>query len=81
MLLVPGSNTLEAEILHAVRCEAARTLSDVVLRRTDLGGSGHPGSAALEAAATLMAKELHWDATRWQKELDVTSAAFPALTS
>ena len=80
MLLVPGSNTLEAEILHAVRFEAARTLSDVVLRRTDLGGSGHPGSAALEAAATLMAKELHWDATRRQKELDVTSATFPALT-
>ena len=81
MLLVPGSTTLEAEILHAVRREAARTLSDVVLRRTDLGAAGHPGAAALEAAATLMAKELHWDATRRQKELDVTSATFPALTS
>jgi glycerol-3-phosphate dehydrogenase len=81
MLLVPGSNTLEAEILHAVRREAARTLSDVVLRRTDLGGAGHPGAAALEAAATLMAEELRWDATRRQKELDVTSATFPALTT
>lgn len=81
MLLVPGSGTLEAEILHAVRREAARTLSDVALRRTDLGAAGHPGAAALEAAATLMARELHWDATRRQKELDVTSASFPALTS
>jgi glycerol-3-phosphate dehydrogenase len=81
MLLVPGSATLEAEILYAVRHEAARTLSDVVLRRTDLGAAGHPGTAALEAAASLMAKELHWDATRRQKELDVTSATFPALTS
>ncbi len=81
VLLVPGSATLEAEILHAVRCEAARTLSDVVLRRTDLGAAGHPGAAALEATATLMARELHWDATRRQNELDVTSAAFPALTS
>lgn len=81
MLLVPGSATLEAEILHAVRREAARTLSDVALRRTDLGAAGHPGAAALEAAATLMARELHWDATRRQKELDVTSASFPALTS
>ena len=81
VLLVPGSDILEAEILHAVRREAARTLPDVVLRRTDLGAAGHPGAAALEAAATLMAKELHWDATRRQKELDVTSATFPALTS
>ncbi|HXV35578.1 MAG TPA: glycerol-3-phosphate dehydrogenase C-terminal domain-containing protein, partial [Myxococcota bacterium] len=80
VLILPGSHTLEAEVVHAVRHEAAQTLSDVVLRRTDLGSAGHPGSAALEAAAALMAEELHWDATKRQFELDVTAAAFPALS-
>ncbi|MBI4477107.1 MAG: glycerol-3-phosphate dehydrogenase/oxidase [Acidobacteria bacterium] len=74
----PGSSTplsdecdvTRAEILYACREEMAMKLSDAVLRRTEAGSAGHPGSAALEEAARLMARELGWDATRMQREID-----------
>lgn len=73
-----ASHTLGAEVLHAVRDEMAQTLSDVVFRRTDLGGAGSPGREALESAADLMAAELGWSAERRAKELDETQGVFPS---
>jgi len=68
--LIPGSDeVLEAEIYYAVREEAALKLSDAVLRRTDLGSLGHPGKAALEKCADIMAAELGWDESRKQEEI------------
>jgi len=55
-------------------------LQDVVFRRTDLGTAGRAGSAALAAAADLMADELRWSATHRQMELDDTCAIFPIRT-
>lgn len=69
--LLPGSNeVLKAEVLHAVREEMAQKLSDVVLRRTDLGTAMNPGEAALKEAAKIMAEQLGWDEDRTQKEID-----------
>jgi len=69
--LVPGSKeVLEAEIIFAVREEAAQKLSDVILRRTDLGSMGHPGKEALNRCADIMAKELNWPENRKQNEID-----------
>ena len=74
---LPGSDEIiAAEVLHAVRAEAALHLADVALHRTDLGSQGHPGRAALEACADLMARELGWDAARRQRELDATEQRF-----
>jgi glycerol-3-phosphate dehydrogenase len=75
---LPGSETLRAEVLHAVRAEMAARLGDVVFGRTDLGTAGHPGAAALDAAADLMADELGWGAARRHQELEAVQAAFPA---
>jgi len=58
-----------AEIVHAVREESARRLTDVVLRRTDLGTLGHPGGVALADCADLMAAELAWDPARRGAEI------------
>jgi glycerol-3-phosphate dehydrogenase len=74
---LPGSDTLRAEVIHAVRDEMAVRLEDVVFGRTDLGTAGHPGAEALEQAALLMAGELGWDDSRRRKELERTLAAFP----
>jgi len=52
--------TLGAEIVHAMREEAAMTLADAILRRTEAGVTGHPGRPALERAAAIMAFELGW---------------------
>ena len=68
---IPGSaEVAKAEIVHAVRQESALHLDDVVLRRTDLGTLGHPGRAALDACAEIMAGELGWDAARRQREIE-----------
>jgi len=68
--LVPGSKeVLEAEIIFAVREEAAQKLSDVMLRRTDLGSMGHPGKETLGRCADIMAKELNWSENRKQDEI------------
>jgi glycerol-3-phosphate dehydrogenase len=65
----PSSGVTAAEILHAIRAEMALTLADVVLRRTDLAAGGHPGAAALRAAANVMARELRWTEGQIKREI------------
>jgi glycerol-3-phosphate dehydrogenase len=77
---LPGSDTLRAEVVHAVRAEMALRLEDVVFGRTDLGTAGHPGAEALEGAAALMAAELGWDRSRRHSELERTLAGFPGAS-
>jgi glycerol-3-phosphate dehydrogenase len=77
---LPGSHTLRAEVIHAVREEMAMHLGDVVFRRTDLGTMGHPGTEALEISTQLMAAELDWDASRCRKEIELVNAEFPSAT-
>lgn len=65
-----GSRVLGAEIAHAARSEMAMTLADAVFRRCDLCTTGHPGDAALEAAARIMAECRGWRPARVEAELD-----------
>jgi glycerol-3-phosphate dehydrogenase len=74
------STTIKAEVMHGVRHEMAQKLSDIVFRRTDLGTAGHPGDAALQTCAELMATELGWNEARRQQELAEVRAAFPAFS-
>jgi glycerol-3-phosphate dehydrogenase len=74
------STTIKAEVIHGVRQEMAQKLSDIVFRRTDLGTAGHPGDAALQACAELMAAELGWNDARRHQELAEVRAAFPAFS-
>jgi len=77
LVCLPGTQTLRAEVLQAVREEMALTLGDVVLRRTDLGTAGSPGRPALEVAADLVARELSWEPARREKEMQEMLSAFP----
>ena len=61
-----------AEVRHAVRHEMAVKLSDAVLRRTETGSAGHPGTDALRRAASVMAAELGWTDSRTQTEIHET---------
>lgn len=71
---VGNSTVLAAEIIHAIREEMAQKLSDVVLRRTDLGSGSAPGNAEIKKCAELMANELNWDFARMQEEIKETTA-------
>ncbi|HEU4652537.1 MAG TPA: FAD-dependent oxidoreductase [Steroidobacteraceae bacterium] len=70
--LVPQSDTLVAEVRHAVEQEMALRLEDVVLRRTDLGAARHPGDAAVEFVAAQMGKILAWSPQRVSDEIQRT---------
>jgi glycerol-3-phosphate dehydrogenase len=67
--VLPGHPDLLAEAVHAARREQARTVGDVLLRRTRLGLTGAralcaPGEQAPERVATALGEELGWDAAR-----------------
>jgi glycerol-3-phosphate dehydrogenase len=61
---------LKAELLYAVRAEGARSLADVMLRRTHLSIELPDGGLALAPQVTaLIAPELGWDEARCADEL------------
>ncbi|HEY6760794.1 MAG TPA: glycerol-3-phosphate dehydrogenase/oxidase [Baekduia sp.] len=68
--VVEGQPDLLAEVVHAARREQARTLGDVLLRRTRLGlvaarsvaGPDAASATAARRVAEAMAPELGWDA-------------------
>jgi glycerol-3-phosphate dehydrogenase len=84
--IVPGAPDLLAEVVLAARHEQARSIGDVLLRRTRLGllaaneltgaGAGAAGGErpALRRVGDVMARELGWDEARLEHEL----AAFAA---
>jgi len=68
---LPQSNeVLKAEVLHAVREEMASKLSDVILRRTDVGSADYPGDSSVAEIARIMANELNWSETKLQQEIE-----------
>lgn len=67
---------LGAEVLYAAREEMALKLSDAVIRRTEAGAAGHPGTDALERAAAIMARALQWDEWRVRNEVAEVEAFY-----
>ncbi|HCB37975.1 MAG TPA: glycerol-3-phosphate dehydrogenase [Acidimicrobiaceae bacterium] len=68
--LVPGCAYLRAEVVHAVRAEAALHLDDVLTRRTRLSvETSDRAVSAAPAAAALMAAELGWSAEHEHDEV------------
>jgi len=75
--LAAGSPVIGAQVVYAARAEMARRLTDVVLRRTELGTADYPGDAAVEAAARLTARELGWTPERVRAEVAELRSAYP----
>jgi glycerol-3-phosphate dehydrogenase len=75
--LSSATAVLPAEVRYGIRHEMAVKLSDVVMRRTELGTTGHPGQAALAACADCMAQEMGWSAQRRQAEIAEAAAIYP----
>lgn len=73
----PLDGPLPARTLEAVREEMAVTLSDVVLRRLDLGTAGAPASADVDAVVRAMGPVLGWDSAREGAERASLAKRFP----
>lgn len=63
-----------AEVVFAVRSEMARTLTDIIMRRTGIGTLGHPGEGVLNKVADVAAAELGWDSAKKADEIKKVSA-------
>jgi glycerol-3-phosphate dehydrogenase len=66
------TDTVMAEVTHAVQQEMAIRLEDVILRRTNLGSGSHPGAAAIAQAAAGMQGLLGWTDERRCQEIAAT---------
>jgi glycerol-3-phosphate dehydrogenase len=75
--VIGDSTTIRGQVYQAVREEAARTLGDVVLRRTDLGTGEYPGSAALRECAEIVAEELGWTGQEVETQIGIVAARYP----
>ena len=60
---------IPAQVVYAIRQEMARTLPDIVMRRTGIGTLGNPGENVLLKVAQIAAGELKWDRDRMEKEI------------
>lgn len=78
----PGdqSSLLEAQAAFAARSEMAQRLSDVVLRRTEVGVAGRPSDDLLARLAAILAVELGWDAPRVEQEIAMTRDDYAGRT-
>ena len=77
--LCGGHSYLRAEVVHAVRCEGALHLDDVLARRTRLSvESWDRGIGAAADAAALMAAELGWTPETVEREVSSYSARVDA---
>jgi glycerol-3-phosphate dehydrogenase len=75
-VLVPGLPYLRAEAIHAVRTEMARTLDDVLSRRTRARLLARDASAAAaESVALLIGPELGWDADESARQVEAYRAS------
>lgn len=67
--LCPHHHGIAAEVVHAVCHEWARTIGDVLLRRTMLGVAACQGLDCVDAIAARIGALLDWDADRQRAEI------------
>jgi glycerol-3-phosphate dehydrogenase len=66
---------MAAQVLYAIRNEMARTLCDILFRRTGLGTLGYPGSLVLRTVADIAGAELRWSDKKKREEISLAARA------
>lgn len=66
----------EAEIRYTVREEMSEHLSDIIMRRTDIGTAGKPEPELLLRCADIMADEKGWKEEKKQEEIKAVEKLF-----
>jgi glycerol-3-phosphate dehydrogenase len=72
-----AKNLTTQEVLNAVREEMAIKLSDVILRRTDIGSVGEPAKTDIEYLSKLMARQLNWSEEQRCREMGDLNNFYP----
>jgi glycerol-3-phosphate dehydrogenase len=71
--IVNADGEILAQVTYAIRNEMARTLTDIVMRRTGIGTLGNPGNEVLQKVAAIAAGELGWDAGKVREEIEAVN--------
>ena len=66
--IISHDGEILAEVVYAVKYECARTLRDIMLRRTGTGTLGNPGTKTIDKIAMVAAELLGWDEKRAEDE-------------
>ncbi len=74
--LLPDHPLTVGAVRFALEEEQARSLADVLLRRTGAATAGHPGAALVAAVADLLARELGWSPAERQAQIEAFEADF-----
>jgi len=64
-----------ASVVYAIRNESAKTLKDILMRRTGIGNIGLPDKIILKKIAMAAARELDWDESKIEYELNNADAS------
>ncbi len=81
-LLTPLSNethTIGAQVVYAIRTEMARSLDDILQRRTGLGTLGHPGHDTIRRIAEICRQELGWDDDETTRQITQAEKRFVTI--
>ena len=68
--VVSHDGEILAEIVYAIKYESAKTLKDIMLRRTGTGTLGNPGKDIIGKITAVAAEMLNWDGKRIEEETD-----------
>jgi glycerol-3-phosphate dehydrogenase len=66
--IVSSHPAIAAEVVYAIRQELAQTLTDVIVRRIQMGAGGYPGDVAAARVAAVMQRECRWSEARVHEE-------------
>ena len=67
--VVSHDGEILAEVVYAIRYESARTLRDIMLRRTGTGTLGKPGEDIIAEVTAIASEMLNWDKKRTEEEV------------
>jgi glycerol-3-phosphate dehydrogenase len=67
--VVSHDGEILAEVVYAIKYECARTLRDIMLRRTGTGTLGNPGKDITGKITAIAAEILNWDGKRVEEEI------------
>jgi glycerol-3-phosphate dehydrogenase len=68
--IISHDGEIMAEIVYAIKYESARTLRDIMLRRTGTGTLGDPGTDIIGKITSVAAEMLKWDLKRTERETE-----------
>jgi glycerol-3-phosphate dehydrogenase len=66
--VISQDGEITAEVVYAIKYESAKTLKDIMLRRTGTGTLGNPGKDIIGKITEIAAEMLNWDQKRIEEE-------------